>query len=223
MRSTPELIADQIREGILNGAFLPDQQLAEVELARQLQVSRGPVREAMQRLIQEGLLRSERNRGVFVVELDDDDARDVYLARAAVEKAAAVLVTRRGDAEDLAAIDAVLGQLRESVGSTWAEVVDRDLDFHATIVDRSRSERLQRMFRTLAAETRLCLIRLERFYPIRDSVVAEHEEILGAVRSGDESVVRRLIDHHMNEAAARLSLPSQPVAGSDLHKEKSAR
>jgi DNA-binding GntR family transcriptional regulator len=220
LQSTPEIIADQIREGIIIGTFPPHHQLAEVELARQLQVSRGPVREAMQRLIQEGLLRSERNRGVFVVELDDDDARDIYLARAAVEKAAAVLVARRGDPEDFEAVDAVLARLRRAVTSSWAEVVDVDLEFHATIVDRSRSERLQRMFRTLAAETRLCLIRLERFYPIKESVVTEHEEILEAIRAGDESQVKRLIDHHMHEAAGRLSLPddpTDPIASKELH------
>ena len=91
-QSTPELIADQLRVKILDGTFPPHHQLAEVELAKQLQVSRGPVREAMQRLIQEGLVRSERNRGVFVIEMDADDARDVYVARGAVEKAAALLV-----------------------------------------------------------------------------------------------------------------------------------
>ena len=206
LQTTPELIADRIRSGILDGRFPPQYQLAEVELARQLQVSRGPVREAMQRLIQEGLLRSERNRGVFVVELDDDDARDVYVARAAVEKAAAVLVARRADPADLGAVESVVDRLRAAATSSWSEVVEIDLEFHATIVDRSGSERLQRMFRTLAAETRMCLVRLERFYPVRGSVVTEHAEILEAIRAGDELVVRRLIDHHMEEAAARLSL-----------------
>lgn len=212
-QSTPEIIADRLRVKILDGTFPPDYQLAETDLARQLQVSRGPVREAMQRLIQEGLLRSERNRGVFVIELDDDDAKDVYVARAAVEKAAAVLVARRGDADDLEAVGAVLDRLRGAVSSSWADVVEIDLDFHSTIVDRSRSQRLQRMFRTLAAETRLCLVRLEQFYPVRASVVTEHEEILAAIRSGNEDLVRALIDHHMEEAADRLTQqPGSPVA-----------
>jgi len=208
LQTTPELIADQIRAGILDGTFAPHDQLAEVELARQLQVSRGPVREAMQRLIQEGLLRSERNRGVFVVELDDDDARDIYLARAAVEKAAAIGVARRAEPADFRALDEVLVRLREAVSSSWSEVVDIDLDFHTTVVDRSGSPRLQRMFRTLAAETRLCLVRLEQFYPVRSSVVVEHEEILTAIKAGNEEQIAALIDHHMQEAAARLSLPS---------------
>ena len=205
IRSTPELIADRIRVGILNGTLAPQSQLAEVELARQLQVSRGPVREAMQRLIQEGLLRSERNRGVFVVSLDGDDARDVYVARAAVEKAAAVRVARRADPADLAALDSVMGRLAEAVENSWADVVEIDLEFHTTIIDRCHSERLQRMFRTLVAETRLCLVRLEEFYPDKATVVTEHQDILEAIRAGDEALVRRLIDHHMDESAARLS------------------
>jgi DNA-binding GntR family transcriptional regulator len=210
LRSTPELIADRIRAGILDGTFPPQTQLAEVQLSRQLQVSRGPVREAMQRLIQEGLLRSERNRGVFVVELDDDDARDVYVARAAVEKAAALRVARTGDADDLAALEEVLRRLQEAVDNSWAEVVEIDLEFHSTVVDRCNSERLQRMFRTLVAETRLCLVRLEPFYPHKENVVTEHRDILEAIRDRDEVLVRQLIDRHMEEAAARLSLrPSQ--------------
>src|SRR5215204_4789941 len=87
--STASIIARRLRRAIMYGSIPPGSQLTETELAAQFQVSRGPLREAMQRLVQEGLLRSERNRGLFVVELDDDDARDIYVARAAVEKAAA--------------------------------------------------------------------------------------------------------------------------------------
>ena len=68
-RPTPELIADQIRDGILQGDFRPGEQVVEAQLAARMQVSRGPVREALQRLIQEGLLVSYRNKGVFVLEL----------------------------------------------------------------------------------------------------------------------------------------------------------
>ena len=87
--TTPSLIARQLRRAIGDGELVPGHQLNEMELSRSLGVSRGPLREAMQRLTQEGLLLSVRNRGVFVIEVTDDDVRDLYLARNAVERAAA--------------------------------------------------------------------------------------------------------------------------------------
>jgi DNA-binding GntR family transcriptional regulator len=205
LRSTPELIADRLRAEILSGAFQPDAQLSEVALATQLKVSRGPVREAMQRLIQEGLLRSERSRGVFVVELDHVDARDVYLARAAVERTAAEIVTREADPDTLVELENVLNLMSAAEGHDWNELITQDLAFHQTLVDAAGSPRLTRMFRTLVAETRLCMLRLEPFYGEPGEVLAEHRAILDAVRSGSQRTVDRLVRVHMEVSAARLS------------------
>ena len=96
LRGTSTVIADQLRERILDGSFAPGEQISEVQLAARLKMSRGPVREAVQRLAQEGLLVSHRNRGVFVIELDASDIEDVYRGRRAVEKEAACTVYERG-------------------------------------------------------------------------------------------------------------------------------
>jgi DNA-binding GntR family transcriptional regulator len=213
LQSTPALIADRLRAEILDGAFPADAQLSEMELARQLKVSRGPIREAMQRLIQEGLLRAERNRGVFVVELDHDDARDVYLARGAIERTAAAIVAQRSPEGAFDALQEVVDRLAASVNGEWTEVITHDLAFHQTLVDAASSPRLTRMFRTLLAETRLCLIRLEPFYVGRSEVVAEHQGILDAIRSGNLRAVDRLVRLHMDASAARLSVPVSPPAG----------
>jgi DNA-binding GntR family transcriptional regulator len=205
LRSTPELIADRLRAQILNGTFQPDAQLSEVALATQLKVSRGPIREAMQRLIQEGLLRAERNRGVFVVELDHVDARDVYLARGAVERTAAEIVTRAADEHTFGALEQVLDDMAAAEGHDWNDLIGHDLAFHQTLVDAAGSTRLTRMFRTLVAETRLCMLRLEPFYGEPGEVLAEHRAILDAIRSGDQQSVDRLVRVHMDVSAARLS------------------
>jgi DNA-binding GntR family transcriptional regulator len=208
--TTPALVADRIRSGILDGVFAPHAQLNEIALSRQLAVSRGPIREAMQRLIQEGLLRSERNRGVFVVELDDDDARDVYLARSAIERTAAAIVAQAGSAEALDGLQVIVDRLAAATEGDWSEIVTHDLDFHQAMVAAAQSPRLNRMFRTLLAETRMCLIRLESFYPGRDEVVAEHQGILDALRDADLDNVDRLVRLHMDASAARLSVPTEP-------------
>jgi DNA-binding GntR family transcriptional regulator len=97
--SIPDRIATQLRSGIVTGRLPPGQALREVEIARQLGVSRRPVREAFQRLIQEGLLEAHPARGVFVPQRTADDIADLYLARGAVETTAAQLLTRSGTAE----------------------------------------------------------------------------------------------------------------------------
>jgi DNA-binding GntR family transcriptional regulator len=217
LQSTPALIADRLRSEILEGRFPPHTQLAEVELARQLQVSRGPIREAMQRLIQEGLLRAERNRGVFVVELGLDDARDVYLARGVIERAAAAIVTKQRPQAALAELQEIVDRLAASVGAPWSETIAHDLAFHQTLVEAAGSARLSRMFRTLIAETRLCLIRLEPFYQEGTEVVAEHQAIIEALRSGNRRRIDSLLQTHMDASAARLSVP--PAGGSAVPAE----
>src|SRR5215469_1205442 len=92
--STAGIIAGQLRTAIMTGALPPGTQLGETDLAARFQVSRGPLREAMQRLVQEGLLRSERHRGLFVIELEPADVFDIYVTRNAIEQAAARLILR---------------------------------------------------------------------------------------------------------------------------------
>jgi DNA-binding GntR family transcriptional regulator len=205
LESTPVLVADRLREGILNGTFPPRTQLSEVALAQQLSVSRGPIREAMQRLLQEGLLRGERNRGVFVVDLGADDVRDIYLARAAVERAAAAVVATTGSDDDLATLQTAVDDLAAGIDSNWVELTQLDLQFHRALVAAASSPRLDRMFRTLMAESQLCITRLESFYPGRDEVVREHQEILDAIRARDLAEADRLVAAHMEVSAARLA------------------
>ena len=87
-RSTARLIADRIRSAIVDGRLRPGEHMTEARLAEQLGVSRAPIREALQRLIQEGLA-EHRRQGVFVRQLTNADVADVYYARTACEVAAA--------------------------------------------------------------------------------------------------------------------------------------
>ncbi len=112
-KSTPSIIADKLRAAIGHGELKPGEQLGEAELARRLGVSRGPLREGMQRLTQEGLLVAIRNRGLFVIDMTAEDISDMYLAREAVERAAARAVIRRGDHADVGeALLAIVDRMR---------------------------------------------------------------------------------------------------------------
>lgn len=202
--TTAGIIAARIRQGIMDGAFPPGSQLGEAPLATQLQVSRGPLREALQRLIQEGLLRSEPHRGVFVPVLDQPDIEDIYLARGAIERAATVRLLEGRSAGAIPRLAKLVQRMENAAKrDRWSAVADLDMRFHETLVDAAGSKRLTRMFSTLLVETRMCMAALEDVYPQRDELVAEHRELLDALREGSERSLQ-LIDHHFDEAIRRL-------------------
>ena len=214
-RSTPEIIADQLRERILDGTLEPGTQLGEAALARSMEVSRGPIREAMQRLIQEGLLENIRHRGVFVIELGPDDIVDIYSARSFLERAAAEALMERHDQEALDTLATLLDRMEQAADAkNWGRLSDLDLRFHETIVMASHSIRLGRMFHTLMAETRMCLAALEPAYPRPHDIVDEHRAMYEAIEAGRREEAMERIDAHM--ARAQRKLAANPPATSEL-------
>lgn len=204
--STAGIIARQLRDAITDGSLAPGTQLGESELAAQFAVSRGPLREAMQRLVQEGLLRSERHRGLFVIDLEAGDVYDIYAARTAIERAAVIRIVR-GDRQTAAEkLDEAHQLMRDAARDDDQKAVsDADLSFHEALVEASGSPRLNRMARTLLTETRMCLSALQRTYRATEERVAEHGEIIDAVRAGDERRVLELLEAHMEDAVRRLA------------------
>ncbi|MFF1831201.1 GntR family transcriptional regulator [Paenarthrobacter sp. NPDC058040] len=203
--STPALIATQLRRLISKGILAPGSQLVEMDIAGGLGVSRGPVREAIQRLTQEGLLVSIRNRGVFVAEFGEADIRDIYEARTAVEKAAAGLLVARDPATAGAALlDMMQAMEAARLDSDSEAMSDADIAFHEKLVDLAASSRLSRMHGTLLTETRMCLNRLEGRYADESVRVTEHRVIAEALRDGDSQLLMKLLDAHKEDALTRL-------------------
>ncbi|GAA4029258.1 GntR family transcriptional regulator [Allokutzneria multivorans] len=211
--STAEIIARQLRDAIMRGALPPGTQLGETELASQFQVSRGPLREAMQRLVSEGLLRAERHRGLFVIDLGPADVYDIYSTRSAIEREAVIRVMRGGNREIVAlALDETVRAMAAAADDDDPTALsDADLKFHEALIAASGSPRLIRMARTLLIETRMCLAELQRTYQAVEERVGEHNQIIQAIRSGDEAQVLTLLEAHMEDAVQRL------IPGASLH------
>lgn len=204
---TASLIADQLREAVMSGIFAQGDQLGEADLAQRFGVSRGPVREAMQRLVQEGLLQSVRHRGLFVTELTEADVTDIYAARTAVESAAVTLILDRDDRQrSCEALAKVVARMSNAARRGDAAALSKgDLTFHELLVAESGSARLQRMASTLLVETRMCLSALPPKYNLSSDLVAEHEKIVAALESGDRTSALQLLDAHMQDAITRLT------------------
>ncbi|GAB2742859.1 GntR family transcriptional regulator [Salinifilum aidingensis] len=204
--STPSIIADKLRTAIGRGHFSAGEQLGEAQLARELGVSRGSLREGMQRLTQEGLLVSIRNRGLFVVDMTPENVHDMYVARAAVERAAAEQIFRhdpREAGEQLLGITEQMAQAAERADD--GGVTEADIEFHQRLVDLARSPRLDRIHMTLLTETRMCIHALEETYSHSDERVAEHRGIAEAFRDANPTLCDARLVAHMEDAVERLT------------------
>jgi DNA-binding GntR family transcriptional regulator len=203
---TSTLIADQLREAIMSGDFAQGEQVGEAHLAEQLGVSRGPLREAMQRLVQEGLLESIPHRGLFVVTLSEDDVHDIYTARLAIETAAVLEIMKHPDQEaSTRRLERSVHRLSQAAerGPTKA-LAESDAAFHELLVSESGSARLQRMASTLLVETRMCMAALADTYVVPDDLAQEHQLIVDAIRSGDMGRAIEVMRVHMRDAVERL-------------------
>ncbi|WP_247596045.1 MULTISPECIES: GntR family transcriptional regulator [unclassified Rhodococcus (in: high G+C Gram-positive bacteria)] len=218
-RNTSMVIADQIRDRIIDGSYTPGEQINEANVAAELGISRGPVREALQRLNQEGLLISYRNRGVFVVELSVDDVAEIYEARAAIEVGAAWTLVH-GEITVLKAtaaqLSAIVDQMQPFIDAAdWFGLAERDLAFHTAMVAATSNSRMSRMYATLAAEARICMANLETAYFRPEALVEEHQLLVDLLLGSDWAALEAGLHEHMDTAIEDLSRSMQAEAATD--------
>lgn len=198
-------VAHKIRAAILDGTFQAGQQIFQADVARRLQVSRGPVREALRYLMAEGLVREESRRGTFVVRLDREDVREIYDLRVGLEVRASQLVLR-GDLRSVKEnMQDALETLTEGIANTDAEAIARaDAAFHEHLCRASGNKRLLHLWLKQAAVVRH-LIRIdEGSYLDLHELIEEHRSLMTELRAGNEQRFAGLLTQHIEDARDRL-------------------
>ncbi|MBI0293476.1 GntR family transcriptional regulator [Streptomyces sp. PRKS01-29] len=212
--SRPDMIAARLRQALADGEITEGQQLVEPDLVASFGASRPTVREALQRLVQEGLVTAIPHRGVFVTTFSPEDLAEIYDARRAIETSAAL---RLAECQDPAALAGLREQHRAMTAAVVADdaaaLTAADMRFHEMLVACLRNRRLDRTSRTLLVETRMCLARLEGQYSMPQEAVDEHADIVSAIESADTAMVIKAVGDHMANAAElleRLSAQGPP-------------
>jgi DNA-binding GntR family transcriptional regulator len=185
-RSLADEIADRLREAILQGQFTPGERLREERLAAALEVSRGPVREALTVLARENLVVVRRNRGTIVAHLTGRDLDEVYSLRLAVEQLAVRWAVERATAEDLYRIQSVVNEFRAalSAGITEQRAAELDVRYHDAVYRAAHHQRLYRTWVSLRSQIQVFLLRRNIANPDWKAVmVAGHQEILDSLRA----------------------------------------
>ena len=205
-RPLAEDAADRIREQILSGGFRPGEHLVEAKIAQQLNVSRGPVREAFKLLRAEGLLEEEPRRGTFVVNLDAADVRDIYGLRAAIEGRAARLLARSRDAVAIARLRSLASAIDDAVASgDTGRVARADLEFHEGLLEASGNRRLLEVFMRYIPMLRALLRLDEHVYRSLDEIAMEHRPMVEAIESGDEDRSAAIFGEHCERAGELIA------------------
>lgn len=197
-----------IREAIRSNVFPPGYQAAEVEIARQLGMSRTPVHEAMARLQEDGLVRILPKKGIIIRALSPADIDEIYEVTIALEGAAAARIAsftpeqRKNVAEQLReATSAMDKALKGEDLQAWALA---DEQFHETLVASSGNRRLVRMAGTVADQLHRARMFTLNLRPLPSASSQEHFAIIEGIEAGDAEKASHAARHHRRHARDQL-------------------
>ena len=203
-RASRHLLGDQVtmtvRAAIIQGTLPPGTRLVEEDLAESLQVSRGPVREALRRLEQEGLVQIVPAGGAFVSAMTEEDIAEIYGLRAVLEGYAARLVCN-SRTEDLGRLESFVSQMHQASRTRNLDaVIEADLGVHRTLVSLAHNRRLMSCWEDLEGQIRLILfVTRDRVYRDLQGLAERHGALLEILRSGDGVLAEMQIRAHIEE------------------------
>lgn len=208
----------ELRRRILDNALAAGTNLLEEEAALMLGLSRTPVREAMVRLAEEGLVEIRPRHGMRVKPISADDMREIYEVLAALEPKAAALAARRGlAAEELAGIEEAVAAMDRALErgdlAAWADADER---FHLGLVRASGNRRLAATvgsFWDQAHRVRMATLRLR---PLPTASNEDHRAVVAAIRAGDAEAAEAIHRRHREGAAEMLVGLLERLGGAGL-------
>lgn len=200
-RTLSEGVESVIKRMILLGDLPPGERINEVQLSEELNMSRGPIREALRRLQSEGLVVYHPHRGTFVATLTADDAEEVYSLRALLEVEAVRIALPKVRQVHLDELEAIVASFEEArVEANVARIIACDLDFHHVMVRLANRPRLFDMFKSLDTQLGVMFISIQDKAPSRIHQLSQmHQALVEALRSRDEqTAVQAFRDHYLS-------------------------
>lgn len=208
-------VVELLRRAILRGEFKPGDRIVEAEVAAHLGISRGPVREAVRQLEQEGLVTYYPHRGCCVTTLSPGDAWEIYTLRAELEAFAFTLAGGKVSKETLDQMESIAGKLVERAkDDDAAGMVELDLEFHGLICQAGNHQRLYQTWANLDS------LIWGLFFTVTNARIVSlmqsahrHFEVVRALRSGDLELGCRAIREHYLKTGQQLILKKNGLRG----------
>lgn len=208
MRQTlREQVTQAIRLKLLSGQLRPGERIVEQEMAEDLGVSRGPVREALRQIEQEGLVEYTSHVGCFVKEFNARDVYEVYLLRANLEILSVKMCDGKFSEQTIAKMEQIVQRMAtiEQL-EQFDEVIENDNQFHACIIKECGLKRLYTLWSSMDSGNTIVFYRGagKNEYVVHNQEKI-HRRVLDAVKTGDVQVIcKTLIDHYMETTIGYL-------------------
>ena len=193
-----EQVVEALREAIVAGRLEDGERLIEDRIARELQTSRGPVREALRQLEHEGFVVSYPYRGAVVLGVSDEEVQQVLvpvrlvLERYSFPKAAELMTD-----DDFADLAKEIWQMQEAARTDdLGRSVEADMRFHELILERSGQPHTAQVWRSIAPRIRAYFFRYGRAADL-ERIAAEHAELLAAMQTRDPETIVTVLERHI--------------------------
>ena len=202
-------ITEALRLRIIDGTFSPGVRISEDWVAREMGVSRGPVRESIRELENEGLLIVLAYKGTFVNEISATELRNTLIPiRLILEKQACAVALPKMTEENFQVLAGIVDQMRVAAKKknldTLVKLVELDVQYHQYIMNLSAQYHAIQLWNSIQPRIRVGFYRLGLRHTDFQEITAEHEKLLEALRSKNSEIVFSALEHHICTDQFRL-------------------
>ncbi len=195
---------DEIRRRILDGEFLPYNPISEYQLAAELNFSRTPVREALKRLEEDGLVRSIPNRGTFIAELSAQDIMEIFQVREGLEGLAARIAAEQMPGKDIQLLEKEIALLNElKFTERVDEIFQCDIRLHKLIIAATQNIRLGKILATLDAQMHRVRLIFSHTPDWVQAVIQEHTTLVEKIKAHDGTGAENTMVQHLRSTCDR--------------------
>jgi len=196
---------DALRRAITTGELPPGSHVSEIEMSTRLGISRGTLREAMRTLELEGLLTAGSRGRLLVRLMDEEELRDLFRVRAALEAIAARTVAEIPTREQaVVALRAAVDRMSTAASESLDARMRADLDFHRELCRLSGNATLVRAWSALEGSILMSITRSGIERAVQNMDVPRHLQIVDAIATGDSEHAASTVDEHMRLATETL-------------------
>lgn len=198
-------VTEILRQSIIDGSLAPGTEFNQAQLAEQLGVSRGPIREALGQLEQEGLVESTPYKVVMVTRLTHRYVEELYSVRGALEALAIERAIPRLTDEDIDQLNEIIEDMRQAAtAQDPVRLVELDLAFHETILLAADHHLALRLWKLQEVGVRRCLHIRHEIYTFLDEVVGSHPTLVTALTERNRDLALQILHEHIAESASNI-------------------